>query len=71
MTTRITSQPRVDDMRKGWTGDIVIKCPVCKALETVSIVGGDMLPARKFTQIGNRIFHDCSRSEPCHLYRVT
>ena len=51
--------------------DIVILCPVCKAMQTVTIIGDIIQPTRKFRQIGDRIYHDCSTDQPCRLYRIT
>jgi len=55
---------------KELSGDVVVLCPVCKALQTLTIVDDVILPTRKFTQVGNRIYHDCSTSEPCRLFRI-
>jgi hypothetical protein len=60
----------VNGLQKEWSGDVVVFCPVCKAMQTLAIVEDTMLPTRKFTQIGDRIFHDCSSGRPCRLYRT-
>ncbi|MBI4188034.1 MAG: hypothetical protein HY529_02395 [Chloroflexi bacterium] len=48
--------------------EAVVFCPHCKALQTVWISGSELLPTRKFNQVGNDIYHDCGSSQPCRLY---
>jgi hypothetical protein len=43
-------------------------CPHCKALQTVWLSGGVLMPTRKFYQIADHIYHDCGSGQPCHLY---
>ena len=50
--------------------EIVVFCPVCKALEVLSFNDGWLMETRKFTQIGDGVYHDCGSSEPCRLYRT-
>ena len=50
--------------------DFMIFCPKCYAFETVSLVKDMLVPTKKFSQIGARIYHDCGSNEPCHLYRT-
>lgn len=59
------------DLRAGASGEVVVYCPTCKALQTLSVVGDTILPTRKFSQKGARIYHDCSDTEPCRLYRIS
>ncbi len=51
-----------------WSGEAMIFCPRCKAVQTISIAGNAMMPTRKFTQKESEIYHDCGSSQPCHLY---
>ena len=44
-------------------------CPGCSTFETVWFLNGDLMPTRKFAQVGQRLFHDCGTSRPCWLYR--
>jgi len=59
------------DLRASASGEVVVYCPTCKALQTLSVVGDTILPTRKFSQRGPRIFHDCSDTLPCRLYRIS
>ncbi len=71
MGVRATGQFEVaKEFLKEPTGEEVVVCPVCKAVQTLTLAGDSILPTRKFTQIGNRVFHDCSTREPCRLYRI-
>jgi hypothetical protein len=49
--------------------DIVIFCPGCKAMQSVQISSKQLLPTRKFTQVGPFIYHDCGSNIPCRLYQ--
>jgi len=51
-----------------WSGEAMVFCPRCKALQTVSLAGNTLMPTRKFTQKRSQIYHDCGSSQPCHLY---
>ena len=51
-----------------WSGEAVAFCPRCKALQTVWISDGTLMPTRKFNQIGSQVYHDCGSSQPCRLY---
>ena len=50
------------------SGEAMAFCPLCKALQTVWINEGTLMPTRKFNQVGNQIYHDCGSSQPCRLY---
>lgn len=63
-----SATPEVDGVNRGSTGEVVVFCPHCKALQTVQISGSRLLPTRKFHQEGARIFHDCGSTRPCRLY---
>jgi hypothetical protein len=43
-------------------------CPGCKAIQTVWLNGDRLMSTRKFTQLGNHIYHNCGSSQPCRLY---
>jgi len=49
--------------------EATVFCPGCTAFETVWFLNGELMPTRKFAQVGSRIFHDCGTSRPCWLYR--
>lgn len=51
-----------------WPEEAMVFCPSCKALQTVWISEGTLMPIRKFNQVGSRIYHDCGSSQPCRLY---
>ena len=51
-----------------WSGEAMAFCPHCKALQTIWINDGTLMPSRKFNQIGSQIYHDCGSSQPCRLY---
>lgn len=65
---RKKSMPRLTDLRRGASGDVVVFCPQCKALQTVQIAGNRLTPTRKFTQSGSHIYHDCGSTQPCRMY---
>jgi phage FluMu protein Com len=50
------------------SGEVVVFCPKCKALQTVQISSSQLMPTRKFFQRGAYIFHDCGSTQPCRLY---
>jgi hypothetical protein len=59
----------IDELTHGaWSGEAVVFCPGCKALQTVWVSGDKLTPTRKFIQKGNNIYHDCGSSQPCYLY---
>ncbi len=51
-----------------WSGEAMALCPQCKALQTIWLSDGILMPTRKFIQEGSRIYHDCSSGLPCHLF---
>ncbi len=67
VATRETSKPTVRT-RERTTGEVVVFCPGCKALQTLQITGNRLTPTRKFTQVGPYIYHDCGSRQPCRLY---
>jgi len=60
--------PSTQFFRQGPTGEVVVFCPQCKALQTVQIIDSKLTPTRKFTQQGGNIYHDCGSTKPCRLY---
>ncbi len=50
--------------------EFIIFCPKCKAFETVCLIENMLVPTKKFSQVGARIYHDCGSKEPCCLYRT-
>jgi hypothetical protein len=61
--------PGLVGLTRQTTGEVVVFCPGCKALQTVQVSGNRLVPTRKFTQEGSHIFHDCGCSKPCRLYQ--
>ncbi|MDO8577697.1 MAG: hypothetical protein Q7R50_00755 [Dehalococcoidales bacterium] len=51
-----------------WTGEVMAFCPECKVLQAIWINEGTLVPTRKFSQIGSRVYHECGSSRPCRLY---
>jgi len=51
------------------SGEAMAFCPRCKALQTIWINNGMLMPTRKFIQAGSQIYHDCGSDQPCRLYR--
>lgn len=51
------------------SGELMIFCPQCKAIDSVLLDKGILFPTRKFRQIGTRIYHDCGSIKPCRIYR--
>jgi hypothetical protein len=49
--------------------EVMVVCPRCKAMQSVQISGKQLLPTRKFTQVGPYIYHDCGSKIPCRLYQ--
>jgi hypothetical protein len=59
----------LSEIPRGMTSseELVAFCPKCKAFETLWFNGDEMVPTRKYIQIGKRIYHDCGSEEPCRL----
>ena len=49
--------------------EVVVFCPGCKAIQTVQLSGKQLIPTRKFNQVGPYIYHDCGSRLPCRLYQ--
>jgi len=56
--------------KDAWSGEVVVLCPRCKALQTLQVVGDSILPTRKYIQKGTQVYHDCGSTQPCRLYRI-
>jgi hypothetical protein len=74
MTTVVVREPKtaevVTEDREAWSGEVVVLCPKCKALQTIQVAGDSILPTRKYVQRGSQIYHDCGSAEPCRLFRI-
>jgi len=72
MVLRAVKKERVSSIQKAehgiWSGEAMAFCPLCKALQTIWIDDGTLMPTRKFIQVGNRIYHDCGSRQPCYLF---
>lgn len=53
----------------GQSEEVMVVCPQCKAIQSVLIKDGILMPTRKFRQVRTRIYHDCGSSHPCRIYR--
>ena len=56
-------------LKQSMSGEVVVFCPRCKALQTVQLNDDRLIPTRKFTQVGPYIYHDCGSIKPCRLYQ--
>jgi hypothetical protein len=63
-------QAEITDKLGLLTGEVVVSCPHCTALQTLWFAEGHLTPTRKFTQYANQVFHDCGSAQPCRLYRA-
>jgi phage FluMu protein Com len=68
LAERENEAPDILKVKQGPSGEVVVFCPQCKALQTVQISGRKLTPTRKFTQEGSGIYHDCGSIQPCRLY---
>ena len=50
--------------------EVVVYCPGCKTLETLTFSRDRLATNRKFSQSNSHIYHNCGSAEPCRLYRV-
>ena len=50
--------------------EVMAFCPVCKAFQTLWFTKGKLMQIRKFSQHGDKVYHDCGSDEPCRLYRI-
>ncbi len=68
VAVREKERAEIQGLSQQATGEVVVFCPKCKALQTVQISGSRLMPTRKFYQVGTRIYHDCGSTQPCRLY---
>lgn len=63
-------RPSINAKAKNGTAleEAIAFCPRCKALQTVWVKSHTLMPTRKFTQEGTKIYHDCGSRQPCRLY---
>jgi hypothetical protein len=54
-----------------FTGEALVQCIVCKDLQSISFVRGQLIPTRKYVQRDNYVYHECGSSSPCHLFLTT
>ena len=47
--------------------ELVAFCPKCKAFETLWFSDENLVPTRKYLQVGQRVYHDCGSDEACRL----
>ncbi len=50
--------------------EMMAYCPGCKAFQTVWLYGDRLMNTRKFTQVGDSIYHNCGSAQPCRLYAL-
>ena len=48
--------------------ELMVCCPNCKTLETVYFSRGEVMPAQKFYQQNQKLYHDCGSTIPCRLF---
>jgi hypothetical protein len=63
-------QSEINDRFGLLSGEVVVSCPNCTALQTLWFAEGRLTPTRKFTQSADEVFHDCGSAQPCRLYRI-
>ncbi len=68
---RSPTEPELKAPDASFSGDIeaTVFCPGCTAFETVWFANGHLRETRKYTQVGEYLYHDCGTSKPCRLYR--
>jgi hypothetical protein len=69
LAVREPAAAQVQNLEIKNTGEVMVFCPRCKAMQTVQISGSVLLPTRKFFQEGPFIYHDCGSTRPCRLYQ--
>ena len=78
MSAVLTQPPVIDAVRvkrpiiAAETKEFIAVCSKCGTIETAWFTKDDLIvPTRKFTQPGYRIYHDCGTDVSCHLYRIS
>ena len=51
--------------------EVVVFCPRCKAMETLTYTNEGIVPTSKFSQKGVSVHHDCGSDVPCRLYSLS
>ncbi len=63
--------PIIEEANSGLSlEEVVAYCPVCKAFQTLWFTKGKLMQIRKFSQYGDKVYHDCGADKPCRLYRT-
>ena len=65
-----SKQSEISDKLGPLSGEIVVSCPGCTAMQTLWFAEGRLTPTRKFTQSTDKVYHDCGSNRPCRLYRA-
>lgn len=72
MTLITVKEARASHLKEStYTGEsteMMAYCPGCKALQTIWLNGDRLMTTRKFTQVGNYIYHNCGSGQPCRLF---
>ena len=50
--------------------EFMIFCTECGTFEAVCLIEDALVPTKKSSQAGPRIYYDCGSNEPCYLYRT-
>jgi hypothetical protein len=69
--SRYSSRTRTKKLSPLEVRELAVFCPKCKDLEVLWFVNGQLVQTRKFTQHGEKIYHDCGSETPCRLYRFS
>jgi hypothetical protein len=74
MTLTSVKENRVSPLRESpstaESKEMMAYCPGCKAFQTVWLSGDRLMTTRKFTQVGDYIYHNCGSDQPCRLYAL-
>jgi hypothetical protein len=68
VAVREEERAEIQGLNQQSSGEVVVFCPKCKALQTVQISSSHLMTTRKLFQRGAYIFHDCGSTQPCRLY---
>jgi phage FluMu protein Com len=69
--SRYSSRTRTKKLSPLEIRELAVFCPKCKDLEVLWFVNGQLVQTRKFTQYGEKVYHDCGSETPCRLYRFS
>ena len=70
-TTRTSEKSNIDTVlliNNEVSRDVIVFCPRCKTIETLSLKGEVIEPNRRFAQRSSEVYHACGSEFPCHLY---